>query len=57
MKEVPASVVDALSANGAIINGDTMLEVLQLENIEDKAICITNVIDGDIQKDVFIQYE
>lgn len=54
--KVPAGVVNVLSEKGAAIKDDTVIEVINLDNSEDKAICVTNVVEGEVEKDVYISY-
>ncbi len=54
--KTPSGLLNVLSENGAPIEADTVIEVIPLNDSEDKAICVTNIVEDEIEKDIFISY-
>ena len=53
---VPESAIEVLEKNGAVIDNDTLIEVLRVNDTEDTAVCVTNINDGILEKDIYISY-
>lgn len=53
---VSKTAIEVLEENGAVIDNDTLIEVLNVNETEDTAICVTNINDGIMEKDIFISY-
>ena len=54
--DVDDDILSVLSDNGAKINEKTVIEVLEINESDDTAICVTNVENNIVDKDVFISY-
>lgn len=54
--KIPSGVLSVLSENGASVDDASVIEIISLNDSEDKAICVTNIIDDEIEKDLFISY-
>jgi len=52
----PSGILNVLSENGASIEEDTIVEVIPINDSEDKAICVTNIVEDEVEKDIFISY-
>ncbi len=55
-KDLPAEFISVLTNAGATIDKDTTIEILSVNQSEDTAICVTNVDNDVIEKDVYIAY-
>lgn len=54
--DVPKNAIEVLEENGAVIDNETLIEVLSVNESEDTAICVTNINNGILEKDIFISY-
>ncbi len=54
--DVNKNVLNVLTENGADIDSETIIEVLNIDSSDDTAICVTNVENGIVAKDVYIAY-